>query len=150
MNRYAATLVLAVLLLIPAYAPAQDFRSVVMSQIDGASQTVRANGYRADGSIFDRDVVIGMIAAGASAFMEVNLSAGSKYFFSAACDQDCTDLDLRLFRPGANEPFEKDVQDDDIPMITFTAPVTGRYILAIDMAKCSTRMCYYGFRAFKN
>jgi hypothetical protein len=150
MKRYTPILVLAVLLLIPGHAPAQDFRSVVMSQLDGASQTVRGNGYRADGSIFDRDVVIGMIAAGASTYMEVSLTAGSRYFFSAACDQDCSDLDLRLFQPGATEPFVKDVQDDDIPMLTFTAPVTGRYILAVDMPKCSTRMCYYGFRAFKN
>jgi hypothetical protein len=146
----ASSLLAALLLLGPGPSNAQDFRTTVTAQLDAAARTIRDNGYRMDNDIFDRDVVVGMIAAGASAYMEVNLTAGARYFFSAACDEDCSDLDLRLFRPGSREAFEKDVETDDVPMLMFTAPVTGRYILAIDMASCGTSMCYYGFRAFKN
>jgi hypothetical protein len=143
-------LLVALLVLVPTAGAAQDFRSVVISQLDAAAQQIRGGGFRPDGSIFDRDVLIGMIPDGASAYMEVSLTAGSRYFFAAACDQDCSDLDLRLFQPGANEPFQQDVETDDTPVLLFTAPVSGRYLLAIDMAQCGTRMCYYGFRSFRN
>lgn len=132
-----------------APAAAQDFRSTVTAQLDAAARPVIENGFKDDPGVFARDVMVGMLANATTSFVEVSLTGGATYFIAAACDQDCSDMDLRIFSPESATPLKEDVGDDDYPMITFTAPRTGRYMLAVDMAKCSEATCYYGYRVFK-
>ena len=130
-------------------AAAQDFRATVTAQLDAAAQPVKNSGFKDDPTVFARDVMVGMLANGTSSFVEINLTSGATYFIAAACDQDCEDMDLRLFSPESTTPLKQDTGDDDYPMITFTAQKTGRYMLAVDMAKCKEGMCYYGYRVFR-
>ncbi|HEX2187610.1 MAG TPA: hypothetical protein VHG51_01870 [Longimicrobiaceae bacterium] len=134
---------------LPGTAHAQDFRATVVAQLDAAARPVTGNGFRADPGVFSRDVVVGALAKGTSSFQEINLQAGASYFIAAACDEDCSDMDLRLFASDSDEALAEDTKEDDYPMITFTAPKTGRYMLAVDMAACGESMCYYGYRVFK-
>jgi len=143
----------AALALVLAAAPrmdaAQDFRATVTAQLDAAARPVTSNGFRSDSTVFSRDVVVGMLANGTTSFVELNLVAGGQYFIAAACDEDCEDMDLRVFAPGSTTALAQDVGEDDYPMINFTATSSGRYMLAVDMAKCKEAMCYYGYRVFR-
>ena len=133
----------------PREGAAQDFRATVTAQLDAAARPVTNNGFKSDPTVFSRDVVVGMLANGTTSFVELNLVAGARYFVAAACDEDCDDMDLRVFAPGTTTALAQDVGEDDYPMINFTASKSGRYMLAIDMAKCSEAMCYYGYRVFR-
>lgn len=138
----------------PAQGAAQDFRATVTSQLNAAARPVTNAGFKNDPSVFSRDVMVGMLSGGTSAFVELSLTGGTRYFIAAACDQDCSDMDLRLFSADSTTPVAEDTKDDDYPMVNFVAPKTGRYMLAIDMAKCgegdaSTSMCYYGYQVFR-
>lgn len=139
----------AALLALPRAGAAQDFRATVLSQLDAAARPVAQGGFRPEPSVFDRDAVVGSLANGTTSMMELNLVAGVSYFIPAACDEDCSDLDLRLFSADGTTPVAEDTGEDDIPMLTFTAPRSGRYMLAVDMAACAESMCYYGFRVYR-
>ena len=139
----------AALLALPRAAEAQDHRSTVVAQLQATAATVAQSGFRPESSVFDRDVVVGALAQGASSMLEVNLTAGVSYFIAGACDGDCDDLDLRIFSVDSTTPVAEDTADDDAPMLNFTAPKSGRYMLSVDMAKCSESICYYGFRVYR-
>lgn len=145
----AAAAVAAAILALPRAGAAQDFRATVLSQLDAAARPVVQNGFRVEPSVFERDAVVGGLAQGASSFLELSLQGGVSYFIAAACDQDCSDLDLRLFPSDNATAVAEDTGEDDYPMINFTAPKSGRYMLAVDMPKCGGSICYYGFRVFR-
>ena len=139
----------AALLALPRVGEAQDYRRTVLAQLDAAAQPVVRGGFSADPSVFSRDAQVGALAQGATSMLELNLTSGVRYFIAAACDEDCTDMDLRLYSSDSSTALAQDTSDDDYPMINFTAPKTGRYMLAVDMAKCSGSVCYYGYRVFR-
>jgi hypothetical protein len=141
--------VAAAMLALPCAGEAQDYRQTVLSQLDAAAGPVVRGGFSADPNVFNRDAQVGALAQGATSMLEINLTAGVRYFIAAACDEDCTDMDLRLFPSNSSTAVAQDVGDDDVPMINFTAPRSGRYMLAVDMAKCTGSVCYYGFRVFR-
>ncbi|HEX2091542.1 MAG TPA: hypothetical protein VHG28_04030 [Longimicrobiaceae bacterium] len=150
MRKLAYTLAAAAALLaLPRAGEAQDYRQTVVAQLEAASQPVVRQGFAADASVFNRDVQIGALAQGATSMVELNLTAGARYFIAAACDEDCSDLDLRIFPADNATALAEDTGEDDYPMVTFTAPTTGRYMLAVDMAKCTGSVCYYGYRVFR-
>lgn len=140
---------LVALLALPRESAAQGFRTVIVDQLNAASGPVKQSGFREEAGVFDRDVTVGMLADGTSGFLELHLREGVNYFVAAACDQDCSNLDLRLFSVESTTPVAEDNEDDDYPMLNFNAPKTGRYMLAVDMTKCEESMCYYGFKVFR-
>ena len=70
------------------------------------------------------------------------LTAGTSYVVAAACDVDCSDVDLQLFSPSGDE-VDRDFLSDDEPMV-FAAPYTsGRYTVRVSMARCAREPCEY-------
>jgi hypothetical protein len=150
MNRTLASVALAAAMLaLPGAGAAQDFRATVLAQLDAAARPVVQGGFRLEPSVFDREAVVGALAKGATSMMEVTLVAGVSYFIAGACDEDCSDMDLRIFSADSSTPLAEDTKEDDYPMLTFTAPRSGRYMLAVDMAECKESMCYYGYRVYR-
>ena len=139
----------AALLALPRAAEAKDYRGIVISQLDTVAGPVARSGFRLDPSVFDRSSVVGALAKGASSMMELNLTGGTNYLIVGVCDGDCSDLDLRIFSSDSTTPVAVDTEDDDAPILNFTAPKSGRYMLAVDMAECTASICYYGYRVFK-
>ena len=139
----------AAALVFPRAGAAQDYRATVLAQLDAAARPVVQGGFRLEPSVFDRQAMVGALAKGASSMLEVTLVGGVSYFIAAACDEDCSDLDLRIFSADSTTPVAEDTKEDDYPMLTFTAPKSGRYMLAVDMAECKESTCYYGFRVFR-
>jgi hypothetical protein len=127
---------------------AQEWRRLVVQQLDHAGELVRGNG-QTDANVLRRNEVIGVLEDEATSYIEVTLQGGVEYFFAGACDQDCTDLDLRLYLSEDFEEVASDIETDDVPLLSFTAPSSGAYLLGIDMAACEEEICYYGVRVFQ-
>lgn len=77
----------------------------------------------------------------------VRLSAGVNYAFMAACDDDCTDVDLYLSDRRGNV-LDSDEADDDFPVVFFTPEVTANYQIGVRMFTCSSEPCYYAVGRF--
>lgn len=143
----AATVFAAALTSAPATA--QDapnrHRAVITTQLDKALEVKRTEGFAAEPSI-DSKTMIGMLPNRGAVILEITLRSGVEYFISAGCDADCDDLDLSLHAPGDQAAMAKDVEDDDVPLLAFTAARAGPHLLTVSMASCKTEMCYFGFR----
>lgn len=84
----------------------------------------------------------GWLDEGEAARFTVWLTGGERYAIAAACDRDCSDVDLQLFSPAGDE-VDRDFLSDDEPMV-FAAPyVSGRYTVRVSMASCSVDPCEY-------
>lgn len=129
-------------------AEGQAWRDLVVRQLDTAGEVARSSG-QTDADVLSRNQVIGVLADGATSYLEIWLEQGVEYFFAGACDQDCADLDLRLYRAAEFEQVASDVEMDDVPMLTFVAPSSAAYLLGVDMADCEEEICYYGFRVYQ-
>jgi len=138
----AFTLVLGCAL--AAEAAAQNsYQQQIRTQLQTASNSIRGNGYSAD-----REPMMGSLNAAAKEGMMVNLQGGVRYAIVGVCDNDCTDVDLRIWAPDGAKLAE-DILTDDTPVLEFTATVTGQYRLSVEMATCSTNPCYWGVQVFK-
>lgn len=148
MRRLIVAVVLGVGMLSASEAAGQEWRDLVVHQLDAAGALVHAEG-QTDANVLARNEVIGVLEDGGTSYVEVRLEQGIEYFFAGACDQDCGDLDLRLYLSEGFETVATDIEMDDVPLLTFTAPSSGAYLLGVDMADCSAEICYYGFRVFQ-
>ena len=125
-------------------AQAQNsFQQQVSSYLTRAASGVVQQGYSAD-----RDPVTGSLNGGARESMMINLTGGSRYALVGVCDNDCTDVDLRIWDPSGTKLAE-DILVDDTPVLEFTATTTGQYRVSVEMATCSTNPCYWGFQVFR-
>ena len=73
----------------------------------------------------------------------MDVVGGNQYALMGACDNDCTDVDLKIFdQSGAL--LMQDIAVDDTPVLLFTANGSGRYRVQVIMATCNRSPCYYG------
>jgi hypothetical protein len=100
------------------------------------------------------DGVVAMRRGDAHVF-ERNLIGGVRYVFIGACDNECEDVDLMLLdRTGApvlNEEGEpvQDVLVDNYPVVVYTPPRGGDYLLQLSIFSCSAEPCYAGVRVLE-
>ena len=140
----AALLTLALGGALATQATAQNsYQQQIRTQLQAASDTIRGHGYTAD-----REPMMGSLNNAANEGMMVNLQGGVRYAIVGVCDNDCTDVDLRIWAPDGAKLAE-DILTDDTPVLEFTATVTGQYRLSVEMATCSTNPCYWGFQVFR-
>jgi hypothetical protein len=70
------------------------------------------------------------------------LQRGVQYAFAGTCDNDCTDLDLKLFNRAGVLQVE-DTDSDAYPRILFTPASSGTYRLRIEMYRCTIEPCRF-------
>jgi hypothetical protein len=109
-------------------------------QIRAALRTAagRARGARPEG-----EPLIGVLNGRATDSKTVDLQAGVRYTIVGVCDENCADIDLRIWGPSAAKLAE-DVQPNNTPTLEFTAPAAGRYRLAVEMVTCTANPCAWG------
>ncbi len=154
-SRSAFALLLAFVFLLAPRAEAQeqaqsdspDYRGLVVAQLDDAMRAGEKHGFAPDQTAVSREQVIGMLPGESSAMFEVVLAQGATYLITAACDQDCGDLDLGLYLDGSL--VAQDIEDDDVPVLEFTASQGGAYMLDVRMVTCETNQCFFGFRVLR-
>ena len=124
-------------------AAAQNtYQQQIRSQMANHTQTVRQQGYSPE-----RELITGSLNDDASEGMRLNLQGGTRYVIIGACDNDCSDVDLRIWAPDGTK-MDEDILTDDTPILEFVAPVTGQYRLSVEMPSCRQNPCYWGVQVF--
>lgn len=78
----------------------------------------------------------------------VQLTAGVEYRIVAACDQDCTDVDLILL-DGSGNVVTSDVETDADPVVAITPPSTADYTVRVAIVTCSVAPCLHAARLYQ-
>jgi hypothetical protein len=76
------------------------------------------------------------------------LQAGSNYTFLGACDGDCTNVDIELIDMTTGGVVSSDMLPDDYPVVNFTPPGNGQYMVRLILQNCSAAPCFAGARAY--
>ena len=95
----------------------------------------------------------------ATDFMQGSLNQGERqgwdvwldegyYSAIAACDDDCTDLDMNVGDPGG-VGLGLNIAADAFPFVEFHAPSGGEYAISVTMVACSVEPCYYAIRVIR-
>jgi hypothetical protein len=121
--------------------------ATVHGQTRGIFQRI-STGFLSDGYTRVSAPVSGWLDDDESETFTVWLTSGERYAVAAACDRDCSDVDLRLFSPTGTE-VGRDLASDDEPVIYTTARRSGRYEVRVSMASCSEEPCEYFAGVFK-
>ncbi|PNK59673.1 hypothetical protein [Psychrobacter sp. FDAARGOS_221] len=90
----------------------------------------------------------GALAENEEKLTEFVLTRNETYMFTAVCDDDCTDIDLYVYDDNG-QLIELDDEDDDFPIVGFTAEYSGSYYAEVTMYECATKYCGYIVRAYK-
>jgi hypothetical protein len=122
---------------IPAHAQSQ-WEQQVNEQLNVAAALFEGEGFSLTGS-----AITGTLNQQASADHSVTLQGGVGYIVIAVCDNDCSDIDLRLLDEAGNE-LDSDYEQDAYPIVATTPAGTAQYQVHVYMASCSTQPCFYG------
>lgn len=125
-----------------AAAAQNTYQQQIRAQLANATTAVREQGYSPD-----REVITGSLNDDATEAMRLNLQGGTRYAIVGVCDEDCSDVDLRIWGPDGTK-IDEDIETDDTPVLEFVAPVTGQYRLSVEMPTCRTNPCYWGVQVF--
>ena len=138
--RTILTVLVGTVLLLPATAAAQNSRwhTQVRAQLDRFGTLVTERGYHQT-----HQIKTGSLRERENEYLSLELDAGREYALLGVCDEDCSDIDLRLFDQDGDE-VDADVETDDYPVVSVRPDRTARYRVKVIMATCSTSPCFYG------
>ena len=143
MRRVILPCLVAAALLAPAAATAQNqWQRTVRNQVGQHGDFLSERGYTMSADVYD-----GNLKAADIEDLTITLRPGTSYAFMGVCDEDCHDIDLRLYDPDGDE-VDSDVRSDDWPIVTVTPRFKGSYRVRVVMASCSRNPCYYGIGVF--
>ncbi len=106
-----------------------------------AGYHLKNNGY----SRVDGVTKVGLLKDGEYTNLDVTLVVGREYRLVGVCDQDCGDLDMKLYNKNGTL-VASDTSTDDIPLVDVSPVSAGDYTLKLSMADCTNSRsgCYYG------
>ena len=143
MVRAALAFLLGAALLAPTTGNAQSrWERQVKDQVKRAGRVLEDRGFE-----LTHDPYTGSLSNHESESLTLNLRSGNDYAILGVCDEDCTDIDLRLFDEDGDE-IDSDVETDDNPVVQVSPRNSGKYRIKVIMATCSTSPCFYGVGVF--
>jgi hypothetical protein len=143
MVRAALAFLLGAALLAPTTADAQSrWERQVRDQIKRAGRILEDRGFE-----LSHDTYTGSLGNQENESLTLSLRAGTDYAIIGVCDEDCTDIDLRLFDEDGDE-IDSDLETDDNPVVQVSPRSSGKYRIKVVMATCSTSPCFYGVGVF--
>ncbi len=110
--------------------------------LDRAASMATSNGMRRT-----HEPYIGSLRSGANTSHGIELNAGTRYQLVGVCDNDCSDLDLRLY-DSRGRMVAEDVLTDDTPVLSVTPRFGGTYTVRVIMTSCSSDPCRYGLGVY--
>jgi hypothetical protein len=138
-----AMMALGVAGVLVAAAPPQDkWEQQVRTLLQRASNTTSSSGF-----VETNEPHLGQLREGQNTSWTVRLNAGTEYRIVGVCDNDCSDIDLKLFNP-AGTMVDEDIETDDVPVLSITPPATREYTIRAIMATCSVNPCRFGVGYF--
>ena len=117
-------------------------------QLDGYLDNYQQNLAQGFGNAGVRDVITGLQAGNEYRWNLGTLRGGQTYRILAACDQDCTDVDI-IVEDGAGIEVGRDVALDDHPVVTITPRVDGPFSVRIGLVNCEIEPCYVAGRVLQ-
>ncbi|MDZ4702034.1 MAG: hypothetical protein SH809_20150 [Rhodothermales bacterium] len=129
---------------LPTLLLGQSYAQQVWDQLQNHYTTITDLG----GEYALQNYVMGSIHAGEDDLWTFYFDEGTEYIISAACDNDCTDIDVKILNEDG-EVVQEDTKDDDQPLVAFTPKVSAGYEVEVKMYKCSEEPCYFGFGIFR-
>ncbi|WP_395646109.1 hypothetical protein [Terricaulis sp.] len=132
----------AMALTLAAPAAAQDFQTQVRGYLEHGMGPHAALGYRRDPGTPDLNVPLQLERP---YIWPVYLRAGENYRIYAACDDDCSDLDMEVYGADGNL-VDRDVATDDTPYVQITPATSGRAYVRIWVYACENEPCYTAAR----
>jgi len=69
------------------------------------------------------------------------------YAIVTVCDNDCTNVDAKIFNKD-NQELDMDTTGDDFPVLDIRPPETGEYKIVISVPGCSARRCTIGIGVY--
>ena len=143
MLRAAAVVVLSTALAAPVITAQSRWEDQVNDQIKRAAHIlVDSLGYTRT-----HDPYTGSLREGESEYLTLTLHSGTTYRVLGVCDNDCSDIDFRLYDADDNE-VDSDTETDDVPIVKVAPRETMRYRLKVIMVACKTSPCFYGVGVF--
>jgi hypothetical protein len=141
----ALPLVLALLALAPPAGAqtAQVYEDMARRQLDALRNTAVEHGYAPV-----RDYHLDRLDGDSRASLFLTLQAGASYLITGVCDQDCSDIDMRVY-DAKRVLVASDEEEDDVPVIQVSPKQTGEYRIEVEMYDCSAEPCYYGIGFFR-
>lgn len=140
MTPFVASAIAALIALAPLTTQQDDrWQQQVRRQLDRAADLL-SNDH--DYTLY-REPTMGSLRANASESQTITLTGGRHYMIVGVCDNDCTDIDLRLYDEDG-DMIGSDIEDDDTPIVQVSPESTGRYRVRATMAACSVAPCRYG------
>lgn len=115
------------------------YTAQVQGYLDRLESNARNQGY----SRIAAGPVFGSLDRGARATHNMTVAGGTNYVIFGACDNDCTDVDIKILDARGNVIMQ-DIAVDDRPVLLFTARNSGKYRVEVIMASCSASPCRYG------
>jgi len=133
-----AALAAALALSFAGAAQANEYEAVVRAQLEAVKVIGQGEGF--SHAFDDHYDLLGNQASDDYSF---ELKSGREYFIAAVCDQDCSDLDLKLYDENDNVIAE-DALVDDAPIVRVSPRWSGKFRLNVTMYDCGNAPCFYG------
>jgi hypothetical protein len=127
-----------------AYAQSAEIIRQLSNQLSQARSSYVPSNYRLVTGP-DNDI----LSQGDSDNYTVTLQGGRSYKLIGVCDNDCSDLDITLY-DSDGDVVDRDLLDDDKPVVSVSGKSGGRYRMNVSMAACSTGVCYYSVAVYGN
>ncbi len=106
-------------------------------------------GMAADGETLVGRIVLDEIEEGESATHTFVLDPGKAYMVYAACDDDCSDIDM-LGEDAGGAWVDEDVEDDDMPILIILPGESGDSLtVTLDMTACDADVCVFGIGLYE-
>lgn len=124
---------------------ATPVRGQYTAQVQGYLVRLATNA-RAQG--YTRNVagpVYGNLPDKGSSTHDMTVASGVDYALIGACDNDCTDVDLKI-SDAAGNVIMQDIAVDDTPVLLFHSNSAGKWRVRVVMATCNRSPCYYGIQ----
>ena len=119
-----------------------QWQEQVNTQLRQMQAVLEERGYQRSG-----EVQTGATASGDTESISLTLRGGQEYVIVGVCDDDCSDLDLRLYDRGGNELAE-DIELDAWPILEYAPSASGDFRVQVVMVTCSVSPCFYGVGLF--
>ena len=78
----------------------------------------------------------------------ITLNGSGEYAIVAACDEDCSDIDLHLYDEDGNS-IDSDMRVSEDPVVEVTTSRSEDYRVNVKMYNCDTEPCYYAMRVYR-
>jgi hypothetical protein len=126
----------------PALAQTDEYRQQLESQLSAAREIAESENLGVVAGPF-----FGSLAEDATDTFTLSVEKGRTYQIVGVCDNDCSDLDIRL-KNNRGEVIGEDELDDDAPVVELVPTISGRVTIEVEMFACSSAPCYFAVEVY--